>query len=701
MTLSEHAVPARRDIRCLAATGMSSLVFAQHAFAVPTPTLSTTRFRLGDCWIDPLSNTISRGAEERQVEPRVLGVLCAIAECQGEVALREAILEQVWGPGAGTDEGLSRAVSILRKTFKSLGVEQDYIVTAPKKGYRLVVAPDTGVTPAEAGTTSTGPGRGATRTRWVGLVAAAALSAALLAAIYTLTGRKDGPDAIGTRSGQIPIAVLPFRPLSDREADAWFGDGVTEELINALAAIDDLAVAARTSSFSFKNVDRDIREIARQLDVDYVVEGSVRSADGKTRVAAQLIRAADGYHVWSGVLEEATGASFELQDEIVREISRALQLRLHVGYGDRVAPRGNYAPEAVERYYQGLHVWGNRMRRDGAIHEAYELLRAAVEIDPGFAEAWSALAIIGVSSSSGPLSRNKEDFINQVSRDVERALQLQPEDYLVNAALVFWYTSVEIDLDRAKLHLEQAQAIAPKAGWVLVAAARYSWIVGDLQTALENYRRTIRLDPLNNVARMGLAVMLSIAGETSSAFEFFDACQQSNCLQEGFVAYASAAAILSEDPSIKQRWSPIYDQFEAVLETIPESSKPTVVKVNPAYYSIGFEQADTNETVEGVRRLFAQQIITNHIGIWGPALARVLPRETVIDAITLAYERGDLFSSAFSLSPFYGRNPYPDWVLEHPRYHALWERPELAKLAEMRRRNGWSDGLPKSGTNLE
>lgn len=678
----------------------------------------TSRFRLGDCWVDPLSNTVSRAGDERQIEPLVMEVLCAIAQLDGGVAMRETILDQVWGQGAGTDESLSRAVSIIRKTFKSLGVDDEYVATAPKRGYRIIQPVDAGVAPSEAAvdaaqsegdegalsavamSKSAGPGRAAAQIRRIGFAAAAALIIAIVAAAYSLTGRNATPDIIETKintsaSGQTSIAVLPFRPLSTSENDAWFGDGVTEELINALAAIDELAVASRTSSFSFKNIDKDIREIARQLDVEYVVEGSVRSADGKIRVAAQLIRATDGYHVWSEVLENETGASFELQDEIVREISRALQLRLELGYGENVAPRGTHDPEAVERYYQALHMWGNRLRKDGAVQDAYDALRSAVEIDPSLAEAWSALAVIGVTWASGPLARDKESFIAQVKRDTERALALTPDDYLVHAVLVAWYSKVEVDLAQARLHLDKAEAIAPRAGWVLYAKATYSWLVGDTQTALESYRRIIRLDPLNDVARLGLASMLAMLGNANAAFEFFDSCQQSDCLQEGFIGYGSTAAILSDDQSIKQRWSPIYDRWEAVLENVPESAKPHVVKLNPAYYSIGFGQSDIEETVEMVQQLFAQELMTDHIGIWGPSLARVLPRETVMDTIILAYERGDLFSAPYSLSPFYGRNPYPDWVLEHPRYQALWARPELARLAEIRRQNGWPDGLPK------
>ena len=625
-----------------------------------------------------------------------MDVLCVLSAEAGEVVTRETLIERLWDTEYGADESLTRAISIIRKVVRQSGETEPYIETIKKRGYRLL-QPVTGVV---AEPECSGSGRSVPRSRWTALVVAATVIVVFVSATYLLSGRyamheKAEAPTDSVRADQIPIAVLPFRPLSNSEADAWFGDGLTEELINALAAVDKLAVVSRTSSFSFKEIDKDIREIASQLDVDYVVEGSVRTASGKIRVAAQLIRATDGYHVWSGVLENETDATFELQDEIVREISRALQLRLHLGYGENVAPRGAHDSEAVERYYQGVHVWGNTLRKDGAAQEAYDLFRAAVEIDPELAEAWSALAIIGTSWASSPLAREKEDFVARVKRDIERAVTLQPDDYGLQAALVVWFTGTEVDLEQALLHLNKAAAIAPTADRVLVAKARYSWLVGDTQSALESYRRAIRLDPLNDVARLGLATMLAEVGETNAAFEFFDSCQQSSCLQEGFVAYGATAAILSGDQLTMQRWSPIYDRFEAELESIPDSYKPQVVKVNPAYYSIGFGQTDSGKTIELVRELFEQELITDHIGIWGPTLARVLARETVMDTLVLAYERGDLFSAPYSLSPFYGRNPFPDWVLEHPRYHALWARPELTRLAEIRRQNGWIDGLPK------
>lgn len=653
-------------------------------------------FQIGAIRVEPARNALLRDGTEYSLEPRIMDVLCVLAAEAGEVVTRETLIERLWDTEYGADESLTRAISIIRKVVRQAGETEPYIETIKKRGYRLLQPVSGVVTESER----LGSGRPVTRSRWAALVVAAAVIVVFVSATYLLSGRyalhevAEAPTDSAS-ADQIPIAVLPFRPLSNNEADAWFGDGLTEELINALAGVDELAVVSRTSSFSYKEIDKDIREIASQLDVDYVVEGSVRTADGKIRVAAQLIRASDGYHVWSGVLENETDATFELQDEIVREISRALQLRLQLGYGEDVAPHGTRDPDAVERYYQGLHVWGNRMRKDGAAREAYDLLRSAVEIDPDFAEAWSALAVIGVSWSSGPLAREKEEFITRVKNDVERASTLRPDDYRLHAALVIWFTRVEIDLEQALSHLDKAEATAPTADRVLFAKAQYSWLVGDTKSALESYRRAIRLDPLNDVARLGLAVMLAALGETNAAFEFFDSCQQSNCLQEGFVAYGATAAIHSDDQLIRERWSSIYDRFEAMLESLPDSSKPPVVKINPAYYSIGFRQPDSEQMTEMVRELFAQELITDHIGIWGPSLAQVLPRETVMDTLVLAYERGDLFSAPFSLSPFYGRNPFPDWVLEHPRYHALWARPELTRLAEIRQQNGWTDGLPR------
>lgn len=663
---------------------------------------------VGDLLVDPARNLLTLGSSQSQLEPRIMDVLCVLADANGAVVSRDDLIDKIWDVSYGADESLTRAISMIRKSIRSLGVDDEFIRTIPKRGYSLTVdvEPAEGESSVARGTEAGSDNGEKTKLaleattkqfNWRTVLAGSFFALALaIAAILAWIWSDQAPGPVATETTEkTSIAVLPFTPFTSDQRDAYFADGLSEQLLNALSPISSLDVAARTSSFKFRKSETDIRTIATELGVEYVVEGSMQREDDRIRVTAQLIRAEDGFHVWSATLDEQVGDTFKMQDALVRDISQALQIRLGVGTGEEIAPDRGVDPDAAELYYQAMYHFGNQFRSDGNAQKSYDLLRTAVEIDPEFREAWSALAIIGVGWASGPLAKNKEAFIAQLKEDIATALKLNPNDHNVHVALVFWYSDLEIDIDRALEHLARAKEIAPNAAQTHVAEAVLHWVAGKPKESVESFRRAQRLDPLNVGLQVSLSTRLASIGEYKDAFFFFDECQANSCAQEGFIPYAALAAIFSNDPEIIARWEPVYEDFEQFVETIPSQAVPHVVKVNPASYSIGFSQSDAQQEANEVRELFSQEIITDHIGMWAPTLAGVLPEDTFFESLELAYERRDLFSSLYGFSPLYSENTYPDWVLEHPRYHALWAKPELARLAEIRRANGQLNGLPK------
>ena len=720
---------------------------------VPDDKFYLRHFSLGDINVHPSRACLSGPHGETKLEPRVMDVLCGLARHAGEVVSRDDLIEEIWKVEYGADESLTRAISVLRKSFRAQGVTDKTIETIPKRGYRLLLPVEfrddegaasnvpvqdiSGVEPVERlsapdieqwseysqpramrvssaadGSTRHILASGKMKRAWLVF---GAIGIALFV-ILTLTLSKVRNDSNGSpvfvkndltgetietvsvkSTSAIPqnsIAVLPFIPLSDAQNDEYFGDGITEELLNSLARLSDLSVAARTSSFSYKGKNIDIREIGQQLRVAHVLEGSVRRVDDTLRVTAQLIRASDGFHLWSEVYERDLQDVFAIQDDIVREISNALQIRLGVGKGAAIKVPHNIHPEAIERYYEGLHLWGNRMRKDGAFAAGYDALRAAVEIDPQFADAWAALGFIGSVMAGGPLARDREGLTDATNQAFRRALGLNDQNYMTHAGLVIWHALSELNIAKAKEHLAQAEAFGPNAAETIYATALYHWVTGDARTAIAFYDRALRLDPLNITGEGARAIRLAELGKFREAFEFLNACQEENCLGEGFIAFATTAAIFSGDETLLAYWQPINEEFEAFVASIPDSQKPIVARIMPAFFSIRLNRADKEEQIAFIRTLFSQELITDSVGIWGPTFADILPQETFMDVLHLAYERKDLFSSTYGFSPFYGVNPYPEWVLRHPRYHALWQRPGMMELANARRKNGMVEGLP-------
>ena len=183
------------------------------------------------------------------------------------------------------------------------------------------------------------------------------------------------------------IAVLPFANMSGKSDQDYFSDGMTEELLNVLAKVPQLKVVARTSVFQFKGKGGDIREIGRKLGVTNIVEGSVRRDGEDVRITAQLVRVADGFHIWSETYDRKLERVFALQEEIARRIGDALKLSL--GVSAPVAPRAPIDPEAYDEYLKGRALLRERTDLPSAIAH----LKAAVAKAPEFAAAWSSLSL--------------------------------------------------------------------------------------------------------------------------------------------------------------------------------------------------------------------------------------------------------------------------------------------------------------------
>jgi len=195
------------------------------------------------------------------------------------------------------------------------------------------------------------------------------------------------------RAGDVPantapsVAVLPFANMSGKVDEDYFSDGMTEELLNVLAKIPKLNVAARTSVFEFKGKGGDVREIGRKLGVSHIVEGSVRREGEQVRVTAQLIRVADGFHVWSDSYDRELKSVFALQDDIARHIGEQLQLKL--GVGELPVARAAIDPVAYDEYLKGRAL----LRQRSDLPAAIEHLKAAVAKAPAFAAGWSTLSL--------------------------------------------------------------------------------------------------------------------------------------------------------------------------------------------------------------------------------------------------------------------------------------------------------------------
>jgi transcriptional activator of cad operon len=304
--------------------------------------------RIGAWCVNPTSGQISREGETARVEVRTMRLLLCLAEHAGEVVSIDDLLNQVWSGVSVAPDSVYQAVTSLRRLLGDDPKQPTYIATVPRLGYRMVATVSSWVDASTSQTGSLGASDSKHPTRatadvptpsprprssfiWVG---GAALCLAVVVAFLfyskVANNNHSASPALALQP-QRSIAVLPFLDLTEEMNEEPFADGMTEELIDKLSKIPGLRVPGATSSFYFKSKQIPIADIAKTLGVAYVLDGSVRKSGGRLRVAARLIRADNGYIVWSETYERPFHDILMVQDDIASEVTKALRASIGAG----------------------------------------------------------------------------------------------------------------------------------------------------------------------------------------------------------------------------------------------------------------------------------------------------------------------------------------------------------------------------------
>jgi transcriptional activator of cad operon len=274
--------------------------------------------RVGAWRVDSRAGQISRQDEVVRVEARTMKLLLCLAERAGEAVSVEELLDQVWSGVVVTPDSVYQGVASLRRLLGDDAKQPAYIATVPRLGYRMVAAVSPWVDDIRVEPPRTEPLRGTQRRAWLLL----AIGAALVIGLGWFSMR----DRVPERS----VAVLPFLDLTTQSMnEEYFADGVTEELIDRLSKIPGLRVPPPTASFFFKGKQLTVAAMAKSLGVTYVLDGSVRKSATKLRISARLVRAADGYVVWSETYDRPSVDKLQVQDDIAREVAQELRVAIH------------------------------------------------------------------------------------------------------------------------------------------------------------------------------------------------------------------------------------------------------------------------------------------------------------------------------------------------------------------------------------
>jgi len=306
------------------------------------------------------------------------------------------------------------------------------------------------------------------------------------------------------------IAVLPFVNMSADPDNEYFSDGIAEEILNVLARIPDLKVAARTSAFAYKGSNASIADIARDLKVETVLEGSVRKSGNQVRVTAQLIKAADGYHLWSETYDHELTNIFAIQDQIARSIAEALKVTLAISSGTAGNMTGTTSTEAYDSYLRGMNQW--HLRTGESLRNSIELFEQAIAIDPKFARAWAGLALTyAVISDYTDLPR--EECYEKARRAAATALDLDPGLAEAAAALANSTSDPEEQLSYARRAVQLGPSFATAHQWYASLLA----LSGDHEAALQEFLLGYGLDPRSRIVGTNMAEHYMLMGQWSDA----------------------------------------------------------------------------------------------------------------------------------------------------------------------------------------
>ena len=370
-------------------------------------------------------------------------------------------------------------------------------------------------------------------------VSAAALAAILATVGYALYRESHAQVTVSAKTLAVPagpspasavaafappahsIAVLPFVNMSGDKKQEYFSDGLSEELLNSLSRINELQVAARTSSFYFKGKDVDLSTVVHKLNVATVLEGSVRRSGHTVRITAQLVDAATGFQLWSRTYDRNLGDVLRLQSEIANAVASALQVTLLNDATARIELGGTRNPLAQDAYLRGAKLAAATAHSAAEVRATIDAYTEALRADPNFALAYAARARAKLGFGYFLIEAPKDEFAS-ARTDASRAVALAPELGDGHAALGEVLENGFFDFAGAANEHERALALAPGDARVLRAYSHFAAYMGHKDAAIASARRNVELDPLNVLAYRTLGEALHVARRYKEAIAAYD-----------------------------------------------------------------------------------------------------------------------------------------------------------------------------------
>lgn len=460
--------------------------------------VEVSSYKFGQFELDLRSYELKRDGEPLRLEKIPMELLIFLVEHHGELVTREQIIERLWGKEVflDTEQGINTAIRKIRQVLQDEPEKPQFLETVVGKGYRfagnVTAKGDESPVPREdippGSQTTSNPAK----SLWlVGTVSVLVLLGVVLWAVRYRTGWTAKPRITTSFRS---IAVLPLENLSGDPSQDYFADGITDALITQLAKFHSLRVISRTSIMQYKTLRKPLSDIARDLSVDAVVEGSVSRSGNRVRVTAQLIDARADRHLWAEEYDRDLHEMLNLQSELARDIAEKVRANISSEEQLLMARTGTVEPAAYESYLRGRSFWNQRT--PAGLKQSIIHFQHAIELDPRYAEAYSGLAdaytALGYTSYWAP-----KDSFPKAREFANKALQIDSSLAEARASLAYVKLYYDWDWKGAEEEFQRAITVNPN-----YATARHWYSVlltarGRHEEALSEIGRAQELDPLS------------------------------------------------------------------------------------------------------------------------------------------------------------------------------------------------------------
>ena len=618
--------------------------------------MSSTKLRFRDYQLDPDGFELSRAGHRVRLERKPMELLILLAENQGHLLRREEIVEKIWGKDFFFDaeNGINNAIRKIRSALNDNAEHPFFVETSLGKGYRFIapverISEPTGSPPPGR---SVLPQEAAVFRSWHAWVAVLGITALLAAAIaFNFAGIRSRIFATGVPPIH-SIAILPLENLSGDPNQEYMADGMTDALITGLAQVSSLRVISRTSAMHYKGSRQPLPEIAKELNVDAVIEGSVTRSGNHVRITAQLLEARSDRHLWAKTYDRDMREIVPLQQEVAENIVMEIQHKLDPLGGASLSRKRKVNPEAYDDYLRGLYFW--HKFNEAGTRRAAEYFEKSIRKDPSF-----ALGYAGLSHAYHELAyyERPSEVMPKSKVAAERALQLDDSIAEAHAALGWVKWIYDWDWPGAEKEFQRAIQLSPGQAIAHGMYALYLDSMGRFEEASREFQMATQRDPIS------LGLIRSTAEHFRNLRQYDKAIAENQKVLEMDPGFENALESLSFAYANKGMYEESIKVIEQLAITQGEHSLAKTMKT--AYARGGYKDALKSRLQFYKDRRRAGSFVA----FWDEALlhAQMGNMDFALEALEKAYnEREDLTDL--------GVDPSWDSIRTNPRFQDLIRR---------------------------